>query len=94
MLSIDDLELKGEEKEIAEQHHKKWRIEQKEIEEEREKERFEKSSRELSESFNRQSQQLHFYSEMRIAEQVEAMRRIEAEKKDNNTTAIFNSTNK
>ena len=81
MLSIDDLELKGEEKEIAEQHHKKWRIEQNEIEEEREKERFEKSSRELSESFNRQSQQLHFYSEMRIAEQVEAMRRIEAEKK-------------
>ena len=31
MLSIDDLKLKGEEKEIAEQHHKKWRIEQKKL---------------------------------------------------------------
>jgi hypothetical protein len=75
MLSIDDLTLTGEEKEKADQHHKKWCIEQKEIEEEREKERFERMNRELSESFNRQSQQLHFYSEMRIAEQVEAMRR-------------------
>jgi hypothetical protein len=71
MLSIDDLTLTGEEKEKADQHHKKWLIEQKEIEEKREKEQAEKSSRD----FNRQSQQLHFYSEMRIAEQVEAMRR-------------------
>jgi hypothetical protein len=127
MLSLDDFELTGEEKEKADQHHKKWcieqaeqslgikqveiaeqslgikqveiaeqslgikqveiaeqslgikrdEIEQKEIEEKREKEQAEKSSRD----FNRQSQQLHFYSEMRIAEQVEAMRRIEAEKK-------------
>jgi hypothetical protein len=71
MLSLDDLELTGEEKIEAEQHFKKWLIEQKEIEEKREKEQAEKSSRD----FNRQSQQLHFYSEMRIAEQVEAMRR-------------------
>jgi hypothetical protein len=77
LLSLDDLELKGEEKEIAEQNFKKYLIEQKGIEEKREKEQAEKSSRD----FNRQSQQLHFYSEMRIAEQVEAMRRIEAEKK-------------
>lgn len=71
MLSIDDLTLTGEEKLKAEQKKKNWRI----YEEEKQKEKAEKSSRELSESFNRQSQQLHFYSEMRIAEQVEAMRR-------------------
>ncbi len=88
MLSIDDLELKGEEKEIAEQHHKKWRIEQKEIEEEREKERFERMNRELSESFNRQSEQLHFYSEMRIEEQVEAMRRFKIKQSIEQTKPI------
>ena len=75
MLSIDDLELKGEEKEIAEQHHKKWLIEQKGIEEEREKEQAEKSSRELSENSKRLYNQQKQYNEMLIDVQVEAMRR-------------------
>ena len=76
MLSIDDLTLTGDDKIKADLHGKNWRI----YEEEKQKEQVEESSRELSESFNRQSQQLHCYSEMRISEQVEAMRRIEAEK--------------
>ena len=71
MLSIDDLTLTGDDKIKADLHGKNWRI----YEEEKQKEQGEESSRELSESFNRQSQQLHFYSEMRISEQVEAMRR-------------------
>jgi hypothetical protein len=92
LLSLDDLELKGEEKEKADQRHKKWRIEQaeqslgiKQVEiaeqslgikrDEIEQAELARHNRELSESLNRQSQQLHFYSEMRIAEQVEAMRR-------------------
>lgn len=93
MLSIDDLELKGEKKEIAEQHHKKWRIEQKEIEEEREKERFEKSSRELSENSKRLYNQQKQYKEMLIDVQVEAMRRFKTKTSIEQTKPINKTKN-
>ena len=75
LLSLDDLELKGEEKEIAEQNFKKYLIEQKGIEEKREKERFESISRELTETSKRLYNQQKQYKEMLIDVQVEAMRR-------------------
>jgi hypothetical protein len=93
MLSIDDLELKGEEKEIAEQHHKKWRIEQKEIEEEKEKERFERMNRELSESFNRLYNQQKQYKEMLIDVQVEATRRFKTKQSIEQTKPIKKTKN-
>jgi hypothetical protein len=75
MLSVDDLTLTGEEKLKADQRYKKWLIEQKGIEEEREKERFERINRELSENSKRLYNQQKQYKEMLIDVQVEAMRR-------------------
>ncbi|MBV5301291.1 MAG: hypothetical protein J0649_05845 [Methylococcales bacterium] len=87
------MELKGEEKEIAEQHHKKWRIEQKEIEEEREKERFERMNRESSENSKRLYNQQKQYKEMLIDVQVEATRRFKTKQSIEQTKPIKKTKN-
>ncbi len=93
MLSIDDLTLTGEEKEKAEQNFKKYLIEQKGIEEKREKERFESISRELTETSKRLYNQQKQYKEMLIDVQVEAMRRIKTKPSIEQTKPIKKTKN-
>lgn len=81
MLSFDDLELTGDDKIKADLQYKEFLVNLKKENEAKQKLDNERFSRELRETSERLYNQQRQYKEMMIDVQVEAMQRIEAEKK-------------
>lgn len=81
MLSFDDLELTGDDKINADLQYKEFMAKLKKENEAKQKLDSERFSRELRETNERLYNQQRQYKEMMIDVQVEAMKRIEAEKK-------------